>query len=348
MRDFNYSKIKEQKWDSEVLGLVAAIYKEVGKQEQFLKQKPDELEKLVEIAKVQSTQASNAIEGIVTTNTRIRQLVEEKTAPKNRDEQEIAGYRDVLSLIHESFDAIPVSRNYILQLHKIMCSHMSNPMGGQTKNVQNYISATYPDGHTATLFTPLSPFETPEALDKICEEYNRVIGNNEVEPLIAIPVFIHDFLCIHPFNDGNGRMSRLLTTLLLYRSGFYVGKYISLEAKIAGSKDLYYDALGASQQGWHEGTEDAVPFIKYLLGTILSAYRDFEDRFTIVEEKLPAVDMVRKAVLSRIGKFTKQDIRDLCPALSISSVEGSLRKMVAAGELKREGAGKATFYVRLK
>lgn len=348
MRDFNYSKIKEQKWDSEVLGLVAAIYKEVGKQEQFLKQKPDELEKLVEIAKVQSTQASNAIEGIVTTNTRIRQLVEEKTAPKNRDEQEIAGYRDVLSLIHESFDAIPVSRNYILQLHKIMCSHMSNPMGGQTKNVQNYISATYPDGHTATLFTPLSPFETPEALDKICEEYNRVIGNNEVEPLIAIPVFIHDFLCIHPFNDGNGRMSRLLTTLLLYRSGFYVGKYISLEAKIAGSKNLYYDALGASQQGWHEGTEDAVPFIKYLLGTILSAYRDFEDRFTIVEEKLPAVDMVRKAVLSRIGKFTKQDIRDLCPALSISSVEGSLRKMVAAGELKREGAGKATFYVRLK
>lgn len=348
MRDFNYSKIKEQKWDSEVLGLVAAIYKEVGKQEQFLKQKPDELEKLVEIAKVQSTQASNAIEGIVTTNTRIRQLVEEKTAPKNRDEQEIAGYRDVLSLIHESFDAIPVSRNYILQLHKIMCSHMSNPMGGQTKNVQNYISATYPDEHTATLFTPLSPFETPEALDKICEEYNRVIGNNEVEPLIAIPVFIHDFLCIHPFNDGNGRMSRLLTTLLLYRSGFYVGKYISLEAKIAGSKDLYYDALGASQQGWHEGTEDAVPFIKYLLGTILSAYRDFEDRFTIVEEKLPAVDMVRKAVLSRIGKFTKQDIRDLCPALSISSVEGSLRKMVAAGELKREGAGKATFYVRLK
>lgn len=348
MRDFNYSKIKEQKWDSEVLGLVAAIYKEVGKQEQFLKQKPDELEKLVEIAKVQSTQASNAIEGIVTTNTRIRQLVEEKTAPKNRDEQEIAGYRDVLSLIHESFDAIPVSRNYILQLHKIMCSHMSNPMGGQTKNVQNYISATYPDGHTATLFTPLSPFETPEALDKICEEYNRVIGNNEVEPLIAIPVFIHDFLCIHPFNDGNGRMSRLLTTLLLYRSGFYVGKYISLEAKIAGSKDLYYDALGASQQGWHEGTEDAVPFIKYLLGTILSAYRDFEDRFTIVEEKLPAVDMVRKAVSSRIGKFTKQDIRDLCPALSISSVEGSLRKMVAAGELKREGAGKATFYVRLK
>ena len=226
MRSFNYYEIKNKKWDSEVLGLIAAIYKEAGKQEMYLKQRPAELEKLVEIAKVQSTEASNAIEGIVTTNTRVRQLVEEKTAPRNRNEQEIAGYRDVLSTIHESFDAIPITQNYILQLHKIMYSHMNNPMGGRTKSVQNYISATYPDGHIETLFTPLSPFETPEALDKICEEYNRVVGNMEVEPLIAIPVFIHDFLCIHPFNDGNGRMSRLLTTLLLYRSGFYVGKYI--------------------------------------------------------------------------------------------------------------------------
>ena len=184
--------------------------------------------------------AGNAIEGIVTTNTRIRQLVEETTTPKNRDEQEIAGYRDVLNVIHENFDAIPITKNYILQLHKILYSHMNNPIAGQTKNVQNYISATYPDGHTEILFTPLAPFETPEALDRICEEYNLVIGNFEVEPLIAIPIFIHDFLCIHPFNDGNGRMSRLLTTLLLYRSGFYVGKYISLEAKIAKNKDLYY------------------------------------------------------------------------------------------------------------
>lgn len=348
MRDFNYSTIREQKWDSEILGLIAAIYKEAGKQELYLKQRPDELEKLVEIAKIQSTEASNAIEGIVTTNTRIRQLVEEKTTPRNRDEQEIAGYRDVLSIIHESFDAIPLTRNYILQLHKIMYSHMNNPMAGQTKNVQNYISTTYPDGHTEILFTPLAPFETPKALDRICEEYNRVIGNMELEPLIAVPVFIHDFLCIHPFNDGNGRMSRLLTTLLLYRSGFYVSKYISLEAKIAKNKDLYYEALSRSQHGWHEGTEDAVPFIKYLLGTILAAYKDFGDRFAIVEEKLPAIDMVRKATLNKIGRFTKQDIREQCPSLSLSSVEGALRKLVAAGELKREGTGKSTCYIRLK
>ena len=348
MRTFNYSAIREQKWDSEILGLVAAVYKEAGKQELYLKQRPEELEKLVEIAKVQSTEASNAIEGIVTTNTRIRQLVEEKTTPRNRDEQEIAGYRDVLNLIHENFDAIPITQNYILQLHKILYSHMNNPMAGRTKNVQNYISATYPDGHVDTLFTPLAPYETPEALDRICEEYNRVIGNMEVEPLIVITVFIHDFLCIHPFNDGNGRMSRLLTTLLLYRSGFYVGKYISLEAKIAKNKDLYYDVLRQAQIGWHEGTENVVPFIKYLLGIILSACKDFADRFALVETKLPALETVRRATMEKVGRFTKQDIRELCPSLSISSIEGALRKLVAAGELKREGAGKNICYYRLK
>ena len=243
MKSFNYSAFKEQKWDSDILGLIAAIYKEAGKQEQYLKQRPQEMEKLVEIAKIQSTEASNAIEGIVTTSTRIKQLVEEKTTPRNRDEQEIAGYRDVLNVIHESFDAIPITQNYILQIHKMLYSHMNNPLAGRTKSVQNYISAAYPDGHTEILFTPLAPNETSEALDRICEEYNRVIGNLEVEPLIIIPIIIHDFLCIHPFNDGNGRMSRLLTTLLLYQNGFYIGKYISLEAKIFKNKDLYFCAL---------------------------------------------------------------------------------------------------------
>lgn len=347
MRSFNYSAFKEQKWDSGILGLIAAIYKEAGKQEQYLKQRPQEMEKLVEIAKIQSTEASNAIEGIVTTNTRIKQLVEEKTTPRNRDEQEIAGYRDVLNVIHEIFDAIPITQNYILQLHKMLYSHMNNPLAGRTKSVQNYISAAYPDGHTEILFTPLAPYETSESLDRICEEYNRVIGNLEVEPLIIIPIFIHDFLCIHPFNDGNGRMSRLLTTLLLYQNGFYIGKYISLEAKISKNKDLYYSAMSQSQTGWHEGKEDALPFIKYILGTILASYKDFEERTSFVQEKLPALEMVRMASKSKIGRFNKQDIRELCPTLSDSSIEGALRKLVAAGELKKEGKGKSTCYFRL-
>ena len=331
-----------------MLGLVAAVYREAGKQELYLKQKPEELRKLVEIAKVQSTEASNEIEGIVTTNTRIRQLVEEKTAPRNRSEQEIAGYRDVLSVIHENFDAIPITRNYILQLHRILYSHSNNPVAGHTKNVQDYISAAYPDGHMEILFTPPAPYETPGALDRICEEYNRVIGNMELEPLIAIPVFIHDFLCIHPFNDGNGRMSRLLTTLLLYRNGYYVGKYISLEAKISKNKDLYYEALRASQIGWHEGKEVPVPFIKYLLRTILAAYRDFEDRFALIETKRSALDAVRLASQNKVGRFSKQDILELCPSLSLSSVEGALRKLVESGELIREGNGKNIRYYRTK
>lgn len=224
---------------------------------------------------------------------------------------------------------------------------MDNPAAGRTKAVQNYISATYPDGHTETLFIPLALYENPDALDRLCAEYNRVIGNGEVEPLIAIAIFIHGFLCIHPFNDGNGRMSRLLTTLLLYQNGFYVGKYISLEAKIAKNKDLYYEALSASQEGWHEGKEDPVPFIKYLLGTILAAYKDFEDRVTLIEPKRSALETVRLATKNKVGRFTKQDIRELCPSLSVSSIESSLRKLVEAGELVRERAGRSTRYYRI-
>ena len=201
---------------------------------------------------IKSTESSNEIEGIVTTSVRLKKLVEEKTTPRNRNEQKIVGYRDVLNIIHDSFDVIPISKNYILQMHKIMFSHMNNPISGWTKDVQNYIGITYSDGHTKVLFTPLSPFETPEALDKICDEYNKVIGNLELEPLIAIPIFIHDFLCIHPFNDGNGRMIRVLTTLLLYRSGFYVGKYISLESFIVKNKSGYYYTLRQSGLHWHE------------------------------------------------------------------------------------------------
>lgn len=348
MRNFNYSKIKDIKWDSEILSLVASIYRYQGKQELYLKQRPNELEKLIDIAKIQSTESSNEIEGIVTTSVRLKQLLEEKTTPRNRNEQEIVGYRDVLDIIHENFDVIPISRNYILQMHKILYSHMNNMLAGKTKNVQNYISATYPDGHSEVLFTPLSPFETPGALDLICDEYNRVIGNFEVEPIIMIPIFIHDFLCIHPFNDGNGRLSRLLTTLLLYKNGFYVGRYISLESLIAKDKAAYYEALNKAGMNWQNGNEDVVPFIKYLLKIVLAAYKAFDDRFSIVENKLSAIEMVRKAVSQKLGRFTKQDIRELCPSLSISSIEGSLRKLVEEGELRREGVGRSTKYIRLK
>jgi Fic family protein len=268
----------------------------------------------------------------------------EKTTPRNRDEREIAGYRDALNLVHESFPYIPITPNYILQLHKILFSHSDSSFGGQFKNVQNYISAT--DERRFTLFTPLAPWETPEAVAQICEAYNRAVSEGVVDPLILIPVFIHDFLCIHPFIDGNGRMSRLLTTLLLYRSGYSIGRYISLEKKIASSKDLYYDALSLSQSGWHEGQDDPLPFIKYLLGTIISAYRDFGDRAELVSENRSALDVVRSAVSTEIGKFRKADIRALCPSISASGVERSLKKLCETGEISMHGSGRSVYYVR--
>ena len=218
MRNFDYRELAGRSWDNEILGLVAQIHEYKGRQELYLKQKPAELDRLIEIAKVQSTEASNEIEGIRTTNTRLLQLVRDKTTPRNRDEEEIMGYRDVLNTIHENFEFIPITSNYILQLHRDLYQYSHKSIGGKFKNTQNYISATDAEGREFVLFTPLAPHETPPAIDAICESYNRMIDTQELDALLLIPVFIHDFLCIHPFNDGNGRMSRLLTTLLLYRS----------------------------------------------------------------------------------------------------------------------------------
>lgn len=346
MRLFDYSRLAGCSWDSEVLGLVAQIHEFKGRQELYLKQKPAELDRLIEIAKIQSTEASNEIEGIRTTNTRLKQLVTDKTTPRNRDEEEIMGYRDVLNTIHENFEYIPIRPNYILQLHRDLYQYSHKGIGGAFKNTQNYISATDAEGREFVLFTPLAPYETPSAIEAICESYNHMIDTQDIDALLLIPVFIHDFLCIHPFNDGNGRMSRLLTTLLLYRSGYVIGRYISLESKIAKNKSLYYDALEHCQKGWMENEEDPTPFIKYLLQTILSAYRDFEERVELVSEKLPAVETVRRAVYNKIGKFTKSEVMELCPTLSKASVENALKQLVEKRLLIKHGSGRSTFYTR--
>lgn len=346
MRNFNYSAYQNRKWDNEILSLVSAVHEFKGRQEMFLAQKPEALDKLTEISKIQSTESSNAIEGIHTSSSRLKALVQEKTTPKNRSEQEISGYRYVLSEIHESYEYIPLRPNYILQLHRDLYRFTGLSIGGRFKDSQNYIASEDSKGNQFILFTPLDSFDTPNAVDMICTQYNQVISEGKIDPLIMIPVFIHDFLCIHPFSDGNGRMSRLLTTLLYYRSGYVVGKYISLEKKIADDKMLYYDSLQESQIGWHDENDDPTPFVKYLLRILVKAYRDFEDRISIVEVKLPAVDQVRKAVLLKIGTFSKRDIMELCPSLSRASIENSLTALVNEGLIKREGKGRTTFYFR--
>jgi len=341
---FDYKKLLERKWDKEILNYIGLIHEYKGRQQLYLEQKPEELGKLVELAKIQSIEASNEIEGIITTNSRLKQLMNDKTTPKDRNENEILGYRYALNLVHESFEYIPIRSNFILQIHKEMYQFMGVNFGGKFKDTPNEIDAVYPDGHKEIIFKPLEPLETPEAIDRLCEEYSEAIDKYNIDPLIAIPVFVHDFLCIHPFNDGNGRISRLLTTLLLYKSGYLIGKYISLEKKIQITKQEYYRSLNQSSKKWIENENDNTSFIKYLLGTILSAYRDFENRVNVVCKKMSSFEMVEKAVNSKLGKFTKNGILELCPEIGRASVENALKKLCDDGKIEKHGAGRSTFY----
>lgn len=343
-REFDYSRLAERTFDREIINYIGLIHEYKGRQDLYLEQKPEELDKLIEVSKIQSTESSNEIEGIVTTNQRFAKLMSEKTTPKNRSEQEIKGYRNVLDIIHSNFGYITIRPSMILQLHRELYKFSEERFGGKFKDSPNEIDAITKDGTKIILFRPLEPFETPEAVERLCEEYDKAINKYRIDPLIVIPVFIHDFLCIHPFNAGNGRMSRLLTTLLLYKNGYEVGKYISLEKKIQITKSDYYDALQESSHGWIDDKNDDTAFIKYLLGTFLAAYRDFEDRVNIVGKKMSAREMVEKAVYSRIGKFTKTEIAELCPEISKGSVEQTLKALCTEGKIKKEGVGKSTFY----
>lgn len=349
MRTFDYSKLVEKTWDTDILNLVAKIHECKGRQDLFIRQKPVELDRLVEIAKIQSTEASNKIEGIVTTSTRMKQLFEEKTTPKNRDEEEIMGYRDVLNTIHESNEYIPIRPSYILQLHRDLLKRAGFSYGGHFKNVQNYINETKSDGTVVTRFTPIAPYDTPEAVENLCNAYEQAIANEKIDSLILIPAFICDFLCIHPFNDGNGRMSRLLTLLLLYKNGYSVGKYISIEKKIEKTKDRYYDTLEEADAGWHEEENDPTPFIRYMLQAILACYTEFEERVGLMSGNgsgSTVYDIVKKYTEEKIGKFTGADVIAHCPSIGRSSALSALKKLAEEGLIIREGSGRSTFYVR--
>lgn len=349
MRNFDYQKLAQQKWDSEILLYVAKIHEYKGRQDLYIRQKPVELERLVEVARIQSTEASNKIEGIVTTSTRIKQLMSEKTSPRNRDEKEIMGYRDVLNTIHESHEFIPLRPSYILQLHRDLLKRTGLSYGGTFKNVQNYIKETLPDGTEIIRFTPVAPYETPAAVEAICDSYARTQALEAIDPLILIPVFICDFLCIHPFNDGNGRMSRLLTLLLLYQNGFEVGKYISVEKEIEKTKDIYYDVLEGADFGWHEEKNDYTPFIRYMLQVILSCYVEFEERVGLMQSggaKSVAYDVVKAYAASKIGKFTSADVIINCPSVGRSSALAALKKLTDEGYLTKLKTGRNIAYVR--
>jgi Fic family protein len=347
MRGFDYAAIPAELMNHELMNLVSAIHEYKGKQELFIEAKPDVLQAMLEIAKIQSTGASNRIEGIYTSEERLAALVKSKAEPRNRSEQEIAGYREVLSLIHDSYDYMAPRTSLILQLHRDLYQFNPISFGGKFKNSDNVIAEIDPDGRRKVRFQPLSAFETPSAVEQLTNTFLEAIRAEKYDPLLLIPMFILDFLCIHPFNDGNGRMSRLLTLLLLYRSGYIVGKYISVEMIIEKTKETYYEVLQESSMNWQEGKNTYLPFIKYYLEILLSAHKEFSARVELMQNRsLSKPERIRKLFANTLQKMSKSMILEKFPDISASTVEMALATLVKEGYIIKIGGGKNTTYVR--
>ncbi|MCL2772517.1 MAG: Fic family protein [Oscillospiraceae bacterium] len=345
MKIFDYKNTPKALLTPDIVAMFTSIHEHKGKQELFIEAHADALTTLMEIAKIQSTGASNRIEGIHTTDKRLDEIVRDKSAPRNRTEQEIAGYRDVLATIHESYDYIYPRSNVILQLHGQLYSFSQSSVGGTYKNADNFIAETDAEGNETIRFKPVPAYLTATAMENLCAAFIESMGKNEYDPLLLIPMFILDFLCIHPFNDGNGRMSRLLTLLLLYRAGYIVGKYISLEKLIESSKDTYYEVLQDSSIGWHDNENNYAPFVRYYLGILQKAYNEFETRVTYLKYRgLSKPDRIRTVIDRKIGKITKKEITEACPDISKVTIERTLTSLVKDGYLVKIGAGRSVAY----
>ncbi|MDR0381771.1 MAG: Fic family protein [Oscillospiraceae bacterium] len=345
MKQFDYIDTPKSLLTPDIVAMLTDIHEHKGKQELFVEAHADTLTALTEMAKVQSTGASNRIEGINTTDKRLVELVRDKSAPRNRTEQEIAGYRDVLATIHESYDYIYPRPNIILQLHKQLYSFSKSSVGGDYKNSDNYIAESDAEGKESVRFRPVPAHLTSDAMDTLCAAFIKALEKDEHDPLLLIPMFILDFLCIHPFNDGNGRMSRLLTLLLFYRAGYTVGKYISLEKLIENSKDTYYEVLRDSSTAWHDNQNNYQPFIRYCLGVLQKAYNEFAHRVEHLNRRgMSKSDRIKVVIDQKIGKITKADIVAACPDISKITIERTLSALVKAGHLIKIGAGRTTAY----
>ena len=345
MRNYDLQNKWQKLLTPDIVALLTQIHEFKGEQNLFIEAHSDTLTQLVEIAKIQSTEASNKIEGIYTSDERLKKIVLDKTTPRTRNEQEIAGYRDVLATIHESYEYIPLRPSMILQLHRDLYKFSGMSIGGSYKNADNVIAETDAQGNRFIRFQPVSAWETAEAMEMACQAYDQAVQSG-ANPLLIIPMFILDFLCIHPFNDGNGRMARLLTLLLLYRSGYIVGKYISLEKVIEQSKETYYETLQQSSFGWHENENDYAPFVRYLLGTIVAAYRDFSDRVQFLTTKGSSKpDRIRELIKTTLGKITKTEIMEKCPDISQATVQRTLIDLQKRGEILKLSGGRYTAYI---
>ena len=345
MRKYDFQNKWQKLLVPDIVALLTQIHEFKGEQNLFIETNSDTLTQLVEVARIQSTEASNKIEGIYTSDDRLKKIVLTKTTPRTRNEQEIAGYRDVLATIHESYEYIPLRPTMILQLHRDLYKFSGMSIGGNYKNSDNVIADTDSAGNRFVRFQPVPAWETPEAIDFACKAYDEAVQSG-ADPLLVIPMFILDFLCIHPFNDGNGRMSRLLTLLLLYRSGYIVGKYISIEKVIEQSKETYYETLQQSSAGWHENQNDYAPFVRYMLGVIVAAYRDFSSRVQVlVTSGMSKPDRIREIIKDTLGKITKAEIMEKCPDISQVTVQRTLIELQKKGEIIKLGGGRYTAYI---
>lgn len=347
MLQFEYERTLSGLMTPDVVSALGNVREHRGKQELYKSLQPATLEKLCEVAKIQSTGASNRIENISTSEMRLRELVQLKVEPKNRDEREIAGYRYVLDMIHESHDAIPVTPGVILQLHRDLYRFCDVSFAGHWKDSDNVIAERAEDGRMIARFVPTSAAATPAAIDRICEEYGRWSQDGTYDPLLVSLVFAFDFVSIHPFNDGNGRMSRLLTLLLMYRSGYDIGKYVSIEAEIERTKGTYYEALAASSAGWADGGGDYAPFVTYMLGVMTACHADLDARVALLSSGGKGEDILRAYFGGLVGTVTKRKILDDNPTLSRRTAERVLQKLQAEGVIEKVGAARATSYRRI-
>jgi len=334
-------------FDAEQMGSLRAIGEYRGKQALFVKQSPETLNTLRMVAKIESSESSNRLEGIELPHKKIEELVLKETKPKTRSEQEIAGYRDALNLIHDSGEHMPFTMGVILQLHGILYRYMSNP-GGRWKFTDNEIIETHPDGTKRIRFIPTKAHLTQNVMEQLTKNYSAAIAQNQKDPLILIPLAILDFLCVHPFSDGNGRMSRLLTLMLLYHFDYQVGHYISLERIFEDSKESYYETLEASSKNWHEGKQDVKPWLNYFWGSLIRAYREFEDRVGVITTSRGSkTELIRSTINRKIVTFSISEIESDCPGISRDMIRLVLRQMKEEGLIIPKGKGRSALWEKV-
>ena len=327
---------------------LGAIREYRGKQDLYKQQTPQVLASLRQAAVIESSESSNRLEGVMVPRGRVRALVLKNTTPRNRSEQEIAGYRDALDLIHESARDMEFSINVILQLHQMLYRYLPTD-GGKWKMTQNEIVERNRDGSVRRVrFVPVAPVATPGAMESMVTAFGRAVEQDR-EPLIIVPLAILDFLCIHPFTDGNGRMARLLTLLLLYQCGYEVGRFISLERIFEESDESYYETLEASSQGWHDGAHDVFPWMTYFWGVLLRAYSEFEGRVgTLRTARGAKAELVERAIDRRIASFAISDLERDCPGVSRDMVRHVLRRLRNEGRVAVQGKGRGAKWVKVR